>query len=461
VADREWTLTGRMAVLFAVTTAVLLTLHAAWSAWFVYGALRADIRDFLDHEIQEFAHVLEDRQADGHSPQQVAEAMAAVTDDPACGFRVRDGDGALLAEAGDPRLLEAITGAVPVDQSWREHLLSDHLVVRAFPVQGGARMLEVLVDATEAVSRIRSYLLWAALVLLGALLLAGVSGWLTARRGLAGLLDVSSTAGSVPIPTQGQRLSLEGAPIEVRQVGEAFNDVLDRIDEDFGRMRTFTAGLAHELRAPLQNLIGETEVALLSRREPDQYEDLLRSNLAEMHELSDAVDNLVTWCRTASPDEPTPELEEFDLGEEARLRLSRDVRGAAAVGVTLTIDTEGDLRLLADREGCLRVVRNLAGNAVRWSPPGGTVRVRLTRDGEDVRLDVEDQGPGVPPEMAERIFEPFVSGRPNGPRRSGYGLGLSICEQVVTAHGGSLGFENMAGGGARFTARFPRGRAAA
>jgi two-component system heavy metal sensor histidine kinase CusS len=450
-----------MATIFAVTTAVLLTLHAVWSAWFVYGALRADVRDFLDHETQEFVHVFKGRRGAGQDAQQVAEAMAAVTDDPACAFRVRDRDGTLLAEAGDARLLGAIAGALSVDQSWREHLLSDHLVVRAFPVDGGSRMLEVLVDATEAVTRISSYLLWAALVLLVALVLAGVSGWVTSRRGLAGLLDVSSTAGSVAIPTQGRRLDLEGAPIEVRRVGEAFNDVLDRIDEGFGRMRTFTAGLAHELRAPLQNLIGETEVALLSRRDPEQYEELLRSNLAEMHELSDAVDNLVTWCRTASPDEPTPELEEFDFGEEVRLRLSRDVRGAAAAGVSLSIDTEGDLGLLADREGCLRVVRNLAGNAVRWSPPGGSVRVRLTRDGQDVRLDVEDQGPGVPPEMAERIFDPFVSGRPNGPRRSGYGLGLSICQQVVTAHGGSLGFENLAGGGARFTARFPRGRAAA
>jgi len=445
-----------MAVTFALTTAALLTLHALGSAWFVFAALRADVRGFLDHETQEFAHVMADARHDGRDPQQVTDAMADVAEEPACAFRVRSTSGALLAESGDQRLLDAVPGVVDPDLSWREYLLSGRLVVRSLPLAESDLILEVLVDARASLERISDYLLWALLVLLVALVLAGLLGWVTARRGLSGLLDMSSTAGRVAIPTGGTRLELEGSPIEVRRVGQAFNAVLDRIDEGFERMRTFTASLAHELRSPIQNLIGETEVSLLSRRSAEQYEELLSSNLSELHALSDAVDNLVTYCRTATPDDPTPELEEFDLGAEVRLRLSRDARGAAAAGVELRIETEGQLRLVADREGCLRVVRNLVGNAVRWSPPGGVVTVRLTATADAVRVDVVDEGPGVPAELRERIFEPFVSARPQGGRRKGYGLGLSICRQVMKGHGGEVGFENLAEGGAHFTARFPR-----
>lgn len=270
--------------------------------------------------------------------------------------------------------------------------------------------------------------------------------------------EVVSTAGAVAIPTGGERLAPDSAPDEVRQVGEALNGVLDRIDAGLGDMRTFTASLAHELRSPLQNLMGETEVALLDRRSAEEYEQLLGSHMTEFQRISDAIDNLAAWCRTASPSGPPSELETFDLRHEVRLRLARDERSARSAGVSLDITTSGDLSLMADREGCLRVMRNLVANAVSWSPVGGRVSVDLKADAEHVVLTVQDQGPGVPEDLGARIFEAFISGQPTEGRRSGYGLGLSICRQVLTDHGGTIRFENPAEGGARFEARFPRRR---
>ena len=445
-----------MALAFALTNSALLALHAGLSAWFVFGSMREDLRSFLDHESQEFSTNVGNT---GREPQAVKAATAAmetVTEEPSCAFRVRDERGALLAESGDPRLLGAVEGPLALDESWRSRLLDHRMVSCAVvePVTG--LTLEVLVDARKDIDRISDYLVWAACVFLASVVLAGFAGWLTASRGLALLHEVVATAGQVAIPTSGTRLELGSAPEEVREVGEALNGMLDRIDDGLSRMRTFTAGLAHELRSPLQNLIGETEVTLLLRREPEEYEHLLASNLAELHALSDAVDNMVTYCRTASPERPSPVLESFDLGAEARLRLSRDLRGASAQGVELGIETEGDTRLVADREGVLRVVRNLVANAVRWSPDGGRVSVTVRGTADQVEIDVVDEGPGVPAELGERIFDPFVSGRPRTGARLGYGLGLSICRSVVADHRGSLEYDHERVGGARFVARFPR-----
>jgi two-component system heavy metal sensor histidine kinase CusS len=237
--------------------------------------------------------------------------------------------------------------------------------------------------------------------------------------------------------------------------------MLERIEAGLSSMKTFTAGLAHELRSPLQNLLGETEVALLSERSPREYAQLLRSNLDDLHALSDAVDNLITWCRSSDPKQSRGVLESFDFADEARLRLERERRTAERGHMELQISSAGDTRIVADREGSLRVLRNLVSNAIAASPQGATVDVRIEGDEQFVALAVEDRGPGIPAELAPRIFEPFVSGRPRKGERGGYGLGLAICRTIMQQHGGSLAFESRAGGGTRFTARFPRALRAA
>ncbi len=105
------------------------------------------------------------------------------------------------------------------------------------------------------------------------------------------------------------------------------------------------------------------------------------------------------------------------------------------------------------------MLRNLVGNALAWSPAGAAVDVRVEGAPAAVRLVVEDRGPGIPAELAERIFEPFVSGRARRGERGGYGLGLTICRTAVRAHGGRIWHEPREGGGTRFVAEFPRAAA--
>jgi signal transduction histidine kinase len=235
----------------------------------------------------------------------------------------------------------------------------------------------------------------------------------------------------------------------------ALSESLARIRAESEDARVFTAGLAHELRSPVQNLIGETEVALISSRAPGVYREVLQSNLDELRRLGDAVDNLVTIC-SRNETRATKEREDFDLASEVELRLRRERILAERNELSLELEAHGDTSLRGDREALLRAVRNLAQNAIQWSPPRGSVKVSIEGRSDEVVVCVDDQGPGVPVEMRERIFEPFFRGPSAQGRRLGYGLGLALTKSAVTEHGGRVEVESSPTGGARFTLHLPR-----
>ena len=452
-----WSLTRRMAVTFALANGLVLVIYTVVLAIEVMGILRGDVKSFMDHELTELA--LEISETDG-SPAAIracVEDVAQPTGEPDCGLRVRDASGEIVAEGGKRRLLSMEAGPIPESVSWRSRLLSDAIALKS--QQMGEYRIEIIVDAQEPVERIYEFFETALVVFLAAAVLTGFTGWLTAHRGLRSLRAVVSQAGGIRSPADVSPIVLDGAPREVREVGHALNAMLDRLQETLERMRAFTAGLAHELRSPLQNLIGETEVTLMAARSSEQYREVLRSNLEDLYDLTDAVDNLVTFCRTAEPEPAGAERERFDLAREAELRLEREQRIATRKGLRLEFSSDGDTELEADRESCLRVLRNLVANAIIWTPAGRAVHARIEGDESTVRIVVSDEGPGVSPELGERIFEPFVTGQNRMGKRGGYGLGLAICRSIVDEHGGTLRYEGAEDGGARFVASFPRRRA--
>ncbi len=455
--ERSWSLTRRMALLFAVTTSVLVLAHGLWSGYLLVDTLRGDMRAFLDHEVEELGLMLAQTNRSRDAVQRCAENIARVTGTPATAFRVRGPGGGLLASAGPPDLLARHPEPLPIEVGWRDYLFSRKTAVAHRRVRGEPFSVEVISDAGTVVAGIRRGLLSVGLAVLGGIVLAGVAGGLTAFFGLRGLREVVRRAHVADATEPAPPMELRAAPREIRQVGQALDQMLSRIRRGLVDIRNFTAGLAHELRSPIQNLLGETEVALLSDRAPEEYREVLRSNLEDIHALADAVDNLVAWCRTSEPGRRDLHAETFDLAAEAAIRLNREKRAAERAGVRVDVSNRGETVLRADREGCLRVLRNLVGNAVVWSPPGGAVDVLVEGDERAVRVVVEDRGPGVPADLRDRIFEPFVTGQKRAGKRGGYGLGLAICRSVVEEHGGRLAHEDREGGGSRFVAEFPRG----
>ncbi len=326
---------------------------------------------------------------------------------------------------------------------------------RTEPMSHGLTVGLVL-DGAEQIAVLRSFQTFATGLLVLAVLVSLALGAYMIQRVSRMLRRVAAGARAARDPTaEAVDIEVEDAPEEIRDVLDALHQLYASIRTESEKSRVFYASMAHELRSPIQNLVGETEVALFARRADGEYRKVLESNLEELRDLGDAIDNLVTICSHRRPG-ALRDLEEFDLLDEARIRLARERSQAQRHGVDLRLEGSGPLMMRGDREGILRALRNLAANAIQWSPSGSTVDVRLCGENGRIEVTVDDAGPGVPEELREQVFAPFFRGPVAAGQRIGYGLGLAIVRSAVDSHGGRIEIDRSPAGGARFHLVLPR-----
>jgi heavy metal sensor kinase len=291
------------------------------------------------------------------------------------------------------------------------------------------------------------------------LLITGPATLVMARRALSPLTDISQQADAYSVGELSRRLPGEKLGDEVGRLAVAFNRLLARLEDAFQREKRFTADAAHELRTPLTILRGEVELAL--REHPDSTaRPTLQSLKEEIEHLEGLVANLLTLARSESVDggiEAEP-LSLLELSSEVIGRLSLLAR-QHEVGLEIAPEST-DETVLGDPTTLRQAIFNLVHNAVRHSPPGSAVRIRVARLGNGAVLEVRDAGPGIPesalPHLFDRFFRTDASRTRYGGRGQGLGLGLAITRAVVQAHGGDVRAANLPGSGAQFTIRLPR-----
>lgn len=254
-------------------------------------------------------------------------------------------------------------------------------------------------------------------------------------------------------PTQLTPIALAEVPVEIRGIVGELNHLLEALADAMARERRFTSHAAHELRTPLAVLKTQAQLALRAP-EGSQREESLHHLIAGVDRASRLVSQLLTLTRL-EPDVTRTLRGELDLREIAREAVAELAPLALERGVELGLDAPEPARVHGIALALGILVRNLIDNAIRHSPAGGRVDVRLTVDAATVTLTVSDQGPGIPPEERARVFEPFyrVPGSPSG----GAGLGLAIVQRIVAFHGGRVGAEaGPDGRGTTMRVVFPR-----
>jgi two-component system heavy metal sensor histidine kinase CusS len=258
---------------------------------------------------------------------------------------------------------------------------------------------------------------------------------------------VAETARHIESTTLNERIHAEGYPAEVRVLAQAFNAMLERLEESFARLSRFSADIAHELRTPVSNIRGEAEVALARIRTPDEYTEVLGSCLEESVRLSELIESLLFLARSESPGEHLKRTRQ-DIGLLlADLQDYYDAK-AADLGVTLTANAAPGLLADVDRTLLQRSLANLVSNALAHCSPGDRVQLTAQRQEGSIRIDVLDSGSGIPVDALPRVFDRFYRADPARSRNSGgAGLGLAIVRQIVFLHGGDVHIASEAGRG--------------
>ncbi|HEY2159094.1 MAG TPA: ATP-binding protein, partial [Isosphaeraceae bacterium] len=321
------------------------------------------------------------------------------------------------------------------------------LLSRSVPGPGGPLVLQVAV-ASEGNDRELGELL-AALLIAGPLALAlalGV-GYLLARKALAPVERMAAEADQITATRLDRRLDAPNPDDELGRLAATLNGMIARLERSFDEIRRFTADAAHELRTPLAVMRNAAEVALRSPRDPGHYRRVLCDVLEEVERLTRLAEQLLFLCREDAGLVP---LASGEVRLDDVVRETAEHMGAVAEskGVALACDGLAPATVRGDEDQIRRLLFNLLDNAIKLTPAGGAVVVRLRSLGGVARTEIADTGVGIPAEHLPHVLERFYRVDPaRGREAEGVGLGLAICRSIAEAHGGAIWVESTVGRG--------------
>jgi heavy metal sensor kinase len=288
-----------------------------------------------------------------------------------------------------------------------------------------------------------------------ALGVAGVGGYILAVRVLSPLETMARRAERINAESLGDRLPIENPQDELGRLARVFNDALERLERSFEQLRRFTEDASHELRTPLTAVQMVGEVGLKKDGDIPHYRDVIGSMLEEANGLTRLVDSLLTISRADSGhiqlNRTTFTL--LDLAQEAASLM--EVL-AEEKSQRLTIEGDRHTMVYADRVIARQAIVNIIDNAVKYSPRGGAISIRVGHSKDTAVVEVEDSGPGIPEEHRAHVFERFYRVDKGRSRESGgAGLGLAIVKWAVEAHGGHVELSCGRDSGCTFAVKLP------
>lgn len=439
-------LTARISLLFAVAASLVLLT----TGFFLTQVVETHFKDGDRHELNGKLELIQNlfRHA---SSQKDLDLLPQQLDDALVGHHglavvVTDATGEIwfaTSGADFPQTLLSDCQAQPAGcttgtlQQWKQSGTS-YRGMAVSMTTGGGRPYSVAVALNIQhhvlfMNRFRSVL--AIAIALATLATAGL-GWIATRWGLSPLRQVTDRVAGISAERLADRLPTAGLPTELKPLATAFNAMLARLDDSFRRLSEFSSDIAHELRTPISNLMTQTQVALSSARNKDEYKEVLYSSLEEYERMAQMVGDML-YLAQADNRLLKPGLEKVDLAHETQDLFDYFEAWAEERGVSLA--QTGAASVPCDRLMLRRALSNLISNAIRHTPPGQTVQVSLAGQGDKATISVENPGMEIPAEHLPRLFDRFYRVDPSRQRKGdGAGLGLAIVKSIVEAHGGSI-----------------------
>jgi two-component system heavy metal sensor histidine kinase CusS len=345
-----------------------------------------------------------------------------------------------------------VAGAAPVTpQDHRANGRLFSLLTSVEPVDGQAYTIQVAQDRAGDEEFTKQFGALLAIVLGVGVFASAVIAITVTKRGLRPLADMTRSLKHVEPSHFNERVAPEAWPRELRPLAVAFDEMLDRLQESFTRLSQFSADLAHELRTPLANVLGEAEVALTRPRTSGEYREVIESCAAECARLAGIIDNLLFLARAETADRQTHSTL-FD-GRETIEKIATYYRTVAEEHhVTITCVGEGQIR--ADPLLFGRALSNLLDNALRFTPAGGTILISVAVRDTQSEVSVKDTGCGIATEHIPRVFHRFYRADPSR-SSEGVGLGLALVKSITDLHGGTAILRSEVNSGTQVTLTFP------
>ncbi len=438
------------------SAAALLSLA---SFWMLEHSLNATEYHELQERAEDVREVL-DHAAPNSSILQLGDEFAAIYDfkDDGKYLQVRDEQGNWIFRskrmiAQNPTL--DAPGSLPKDGQIAEfHQGTRFVRILSYPIAARGKLYSVqtgvaLNKSMLLLASFRNNLLWLTPLVI---LLAAVGGHLMSRKALQPVAALAAEARRINERNLDTRLPVPRAKDEISDLSLTLNQMLERIDNAFASVRAFTGNASHELRTPISLLRTEIEVALLRPRAAGEYRDILGRLHEETVRMTGLVDNLLSLARADGGAEAIVIVPVkvnallLEVAERWEMTMQK-----ALLDFHIEMPA-GDLVVLGDAHGLLRLLSILLENASKFTPPGGAVTLRAVVLESSVVLSVEDTGIGIAPEHQARIFDRFYRVvRAGDTLAAGSGLGLALARWIAVRHGATLCVESKPGCGSCFS----------
>jgi heavy metal sensor kinase len=380
-------------------------------------------------------------------------------------IRVTDRSGRIVylsgtpnSQAFDPAAVPAAPASARAESRRRQPIAAaPAMLIAAERVEAGGAsyLVEVGTSASPVEAMFRHLLLLLGLGLPLVALLAASGGYLLIRWTLRPVDQIAGKAEQITQLNLSERLPVPSTGDEFESLSLALNRMITRLDDAFLNSKRFVADASHELRTPLTILRGELESLVGEGGVPAPYRERIGGLLEEVERLSMIVERLFALSRLDAG-EAQAEWVRFDLAELATTTAGQMTLLAEDRRIAVTCDAGSPVMVDGDRSRLKQVVVNLLDNAIKYTPEGGAVRLRVHAAQGLAVLEVIDTGVGIPPEDLPRVFNRFF--RVNGTRSrhpEGAGLGLAIAESICSANHGEIEVESVLNKGSCFRVKLP------
>jgi two-component system heavy metal sensor histidine kinase CusS len=443
-------ITARLTLLYIVSASVILLSIGGYLHQTLTETLAQDNRQFLLKEIQLLRTVLQEQPL---NLARLADEQSEGIDLPVGRYysRIMDETGHSLIETpGMESLPTAMQFPAPAEMSETNGAVQKTpdgrtlMLMTVWNKTKPQQTIQIALDITHEATLLAKYQRNLIGALFLGLLFSTLAAILVARRGLSPLAEMTLHIEGITATQLHEQLDPAYWPKELSTLASAFNGMLLRLAKSFAQLTQFSADLAHELRTPINNLMGETEVALSRLRNADEYREILESNLEEYGRLSRIVETLLFLARAENTEIP---LRTARLDGRAELEAVCSYHEALADEKGIRLICQGQGFLDADAQLFKRVLSNLLFNALQHTPTGGEICLSLhpANDGS-AEVIVQDTGCGIAAEHLPKMFDRFY--RVDTARsEEGTGLGLAIVKSIMDLHSGSVVINSTPGKG--------------
>ena len=463
---KSWSIARRLTIHYALCAFVIFNVSIALLHWGLVVIAEKQSNRYLQDEIR-VIETLYGKAGDWRALEKKFEVGFAARELMKTYARILDSRGNVLLETYQMEgqlpvaAFPVPNGEIPVENghSWKNKEGNSYILrsvwLHGTPPSGERLILQIALDVTSLDRIFKDFrMVLLAVIVFGTLISSAIAAVIV-NSGLRPLKEITDRTMHITAYNLDERMKLSHWPKEVKILAIAFDEMLDRLQDSFDRLSGYVSNMAHELRTPINVLMGEAEVALTKARTASDYRRVIESNMEEYERLSRIIDSLLFIART-DINKSQLKTDEIIVGLEAKKIVEYYL--PLADDKEVSIVCTGNATLYADPTLFKRAISNLLSNAIHYSSKGGKIEISISQ-GEDlsVTVTVTDTGLGMSKEELPKIFDRFY--RIDASRHvhpEGTGLGLAIVKSIMELHGGTVNVVSEPSKGTAVTLKFPQ-----